>query len=194
MRLLQKDIRRALKGAETDAVAAEAARAKAVLEGHGPGGDLRKVLKQPMPALLRMLLGPKVNVVTLQARLAPFLQPEADAVTARACCSYLCGHDHGRHCRVSQLLQHADVRWVQSFVDTLGAAPHCSRTAPADALSDLLTSGVVIGISIGEALAMNCTVSHPGQHTACRKAQHMQTASKHAIASVLVALHALPAS
>jgi hypothetical protein len=74
VRLLQKDIRRALKGAETDAVAAEAGRAKAVLEGHGPGGDLRKLLKQPMPALLRMLLGPKVNVVTLQARLAPFLR------------------------------------------------------------------------------------------------------------------------
>ena len=66
MRLLQTDIRRALKAAENEDAAAEAARAKAVLEGHGPGGDLRKLLKQPTPALLRMLLGPKVNVVTLQ--------------------------------------------------------------------------------------------------------------------------------
>ena len=66
MRLLQTDILRALKAAEDEDAAAEAARAKAVLEGHGPGGDLRKLLKQPTPALLRMLLGPKVNVVTLQ--------------------------------------------------------------------------------------------------------------------------------
>ena len=66
VRLLQTDIRRALRAAEDGDAAAEAAHAKAVLEGHGPGGDLRKLLKQPAPALLRMLLGPKVNVVALQ--------------------------------------------------------------------------------------------------------------------------------
>ena len=40
--------------------------AKAVLEGHGPGGDLRKLLKQPTPALLKLLLGQHCNVMTLQ--------------------------------------------------------------------------------------------------------------------------------
>ena len=80
MRLLQTDIRRALKAAEDEDAAAEAGRAKAVLEGHGPGGDLRKLLKQPTPALLRMLLGPKVNVVTLQV---PYtLNPEVLGPTA----------------------------------------------------------------------------------------------------------------
>ena len=37
-----------------------------VLEGHGPGGDLRKLLKQPTPALLKLLLGQHCNVMTLQ--------------------------------------------------------------------------------------------------------------------------------
>ena len=69
VRLLENDIRRASKAADCEASATEVGRARAVLEGHGPGGDLRKLLKQTTPALLRMLLGPKINVVTLQARL-----------------------------------------------------------------------------------------------------------------------------
>ena len=68
VRLLENDIRRASKAADCEVSATEVGRARAVLEGHGPGGDLRKLLKQTTPALLRMLLGPKINVVTLQAR------------------------------------------------------------------------------------------------------------------------------
>lgn len=37
-------------------------------QGHGPGGDLRKLLKQQLPALLRFLLGPRTNVVATQVR------------------------------------------------------------------------------------------------------------------------------
>ena len=35
-------------------------------QGHGPGGDLRKLLKQRLPTLLRLLLGAKTNVVAVQ--------------------------------------------------------------------------------------------------------------------------------
>lgn len=33
-------------------------------QGHGPGGDLRKLLKQKLPALLSWLLGANISVVT----------------------------------------------------------------------------------------------------------------------------------
>ena len=36
------------------------------MQGHGPGGDLTKLLKQPLPALLRLLVGHSTNVVALQ--------------------------------------------------------------------------------------------------------------------------------
>lgn len=35
-------------------------------QGHGPGGDLRKLLKQKLPALLGLLLGSCTNVVAVQ--------------------------------------------------------------------------------------------------------------------------------
>ena len=44
----------------------ELRRAKGVVEGHGPGGDLRKLCKQKSPALLRLLVGARTNVVTIQ--------------------------------------------------------------------------------------------------------------------------------
>lgn len=35
-----------------------------ILQGHGPGGDLRKLLKQQQPSLLAWLLGPRTNVIS----------------------------------------------------------------------------------------------------------------------------------
>lgn len=55
-----------MKRAADDSTLEELGRAKAVLEGHGPGGDMRKLLKQPTPALLTLLLGRHCNLVTLQ--------------------------------------------------------------------------------------------------------------------------------
>ena len=66
MKLLRQDIQRALKQTDDSSALAELKLAKAVLEGHGPGGDLRKLLKQPTPALLKLLLGQHCNVMTLQ--------------------------------------------------------------------------------------------------------------------------------
>ena len=66
VKLLRSDIARALKAAGDNQTVEELLRAKAVLEGHGPGGDLRKLLKQPTPALLKLLLGNQCNLVTLQ--------------------------------------------------------------------------------------------------------------------------------
>ncbi len=66
VKLLRQDIQRALKQADDSSALAELKLAKAVLEGHGPGGDLRKLLKQPTPALLKLLLGQHCNVMTLQ--------------------------------------------------------------------------------------------------------------------------------
>ena len=71
VKLLRSDIARALKAAGDNQTVEELLRAKAVLEGHGPGGDLRKLLKQPTPALLKLLLGNQCNLVTLQARARP---------------------------------------------------------------------------------------------------------------------------
>ena len=73
VKLLRSDIARALKAAGDNQTVEELLRAKAVLEGHGPGGDLRKLLKQPTPALLKLLLGNQCNLVTLQARPASTL-------------------------------------------------------------------------------------------------------------------------
>ena len=66
VKLLRQDIQRALRQAEDSHALAELKLAKAVVEGHGPGGDLRKLLKQPTPALLKLLLGQHCNVMTLQ--------------------------------------------------------------------------------------------------------------------------------
>lgn len=37
-----------------------------IVKGHGPGGDLRKLLKQKQPSLLAWLLGPRVNVISVR--------------------------------------------------------------------------------------------------------------------------------
>lgn len=66
VKLLKTSISKGLKTATDEATLDELNRAKGVLEGHGPGGDLRKLLKQPTPALLKLLLGQHCNVVTLQ--------------------------------------------------------------------------------------------------------------------------------
>ncbi|KAK9818394.1 hypothetical protein WJX72_011969 [[Myrmecia] bisecta] len=67
---LQKAVKKARDElSEDDTHEAEELRlAKAILEGHGPGGDLRKLLKQRTPLLLRLLLGQHTNVITLQRR------------------------------------------------------------------------------------------------------------------------------
>lgn len=39
-----------------------------ILQGHGPGGDLRKLLKQQQPSLLAWLLGPRTNVISVRVR------------------------------------------------------------------------------------------------------------------------------
>ena len=43
-----------------------AAGSAACMQGHGPGGDLTKLLKRPLPAMLRLFLGHRTNVVALQ--------------------------------------------------------------------------------------------------------------------------------
>lgn len=43
--------------------------AQMIARGHGPGGDLRKLLKQKQPALLAWLLGPRVNVISIRVSL-----------------------------------------------------------------------------------------------------------------------------
>ena len=79
------------------------ATAAAVLEGHGPGGDLRKLLPRRPPALLRALLGPSVNVVTLQRSRAVALKEEYHAFRDRggviltaAACALLAGLHRAR--------------------------------------------------------------------------------------------------
>ena len=42
-----------------------------ILQGHGPGGDLRKLLKQQQPSLLAWLLGPRTNVISVRVRQTP---------------------------------------------------------------------------------------------------------------------------
>ena len=80
--LLQKDIQRAQANAIDDEAAAAVGRAKTVVEGHGAGGDLRKLCKQKTPALLRMLLGSKVNVVTLQVEVLTSMLCTTGSVSA----------------------------------------------------------------------------------------------------------------
>ena len=75
IKLLQQAIQ-AAKSAATEAdedVAEEANDAleelqtsQMIVKGHGPGGDLRKLLKQKQPSLLAWLLGPRVNVISVR--------------------------------------------------------------------------------------------------------------------------------
>ena len=73
---MRQDILRAVKQTDDSSTLAELKLAKAVLEGHGPGGDLLKLLKQPTPALLKLLLGQHCNVMTLQVRASPAVRLE----------------------------------------------------------------------------------------------------------------------
>lgn len=63
---LNKEIEQALKSSRDEAVTEELKRARAVVQGHGPGGDLRKLCKQTQPFLLSLMVGKRANVVTLQ--------------------------------------------------------------------------------------------------------------------------------
>lgn len=63
---LNKEIGLALKTSPDEAVTEELKRARAILQGHGPGGDLRKLCKQASPFLLSLMVGRRTNVVTLQ--------------------------------------------------------------------------------------------------------------------------------
>ncbi|KAK9906837.1 hypothetical protein WJX75_008890 [Coccomyxa subellipsoidea] len=83
VKLVKSDISRAIKRAADDSTLEELGRAKAVLEGHGPGGDMRKLLKQPTPALLTLLLGQQCNLVTLQRKEAIKLKEEYHAFRDR---------------------------------------------------------------------------------------------------------------
>lgn len=64
---LRKEIMLALQETSDDNTVEVLHKAKAIVEGHGPGGDLRKLCKQRTPALLSLLVGARTNVVTLQA-------------------------------------------------------------------------------------------------------------------------------
>lgn len=66
---LRKEIGLALEESSDDAIVDDLHRAKAIIEGHGPGGDLRKLCKRKTPALLSLLVGARTNVVTLQVSL-----------------------------------------------------------------------------------------------------------------------------
>jgi len=73
---IRKELALALKSDSPQECLVEVQRAKAIVEGHGPGGDLRKLCKQRAPALLSLMVGARTNVVTLQVRIyqtLPFL-------------------------------------------------------------------------------------------------------------------------
>ena len=70
---LQKTIEKALEAARdadeeaiADDVISELKHARAVVHGHGPGGDMRKLIKSRNPKLLTLLLGANTRVVTMQ--------------------------------------------------------------------------------------------------------------------------------
>ena len=78
IKLLQQAIQRARKDAseadeeaepEANKALDELKTAQMILRGHGPGGDLRKLLKQKQPSLLAWLLGPRVNVISIRVML-----------------------------------------------------------------------------------------------------------------------------
>ena len=55
-------------GIEEQLAVDEVQQADMVLKGHGPGGDLRKLLKRPNPTLMQFLLGAATNVITVRVR------------------------------------------------------------------------------------------------------------------------------
>lgn len=74
--LLQRSIQQAKAdaehaGEESRYILDELETPKMILRGHGPGGDLRKLLKQQQPSLLAWLLGPRTNVISVRVRHAP---------------------------------------------------------------------------------------------------------------------------
>ena len=69
IKLLQQSIQNARQDAEragedSSHILDELKASKMILQGHGPGGDLRKLLKQKQPSLLAWLLGPRTNVIS----------------------------------------------------------------------------------------------------------------------------------
>ena len=69
IKLLQQSIQHAKAEAEnsedaSNKVLDELQAAKMILQGHGPGGDMRKLLKQKQPSLISWLLGPRTNVIS----------------------------------------------------------------------------------------------------------------------------------
>lgn len=69
IKLLQQSIQNARAEAEnagedSNHILDELKTAKMILQGHGPGGDLRKLQKQKQPSLLAWLLGPRTNVIS----------------------------------------------------------------------------------------------------------------------------------
>ena len=71
IKLLQQSIRQARSdaeqaGDESRYILDELETPQMILQGHGPGGDLRKLLKQQQPSLLAWLLGPRTNVISVR--------------------------------------------------------------------------------------------------------------------------------
>ena len=71
IKLLQQSIKQAKSEAEhagedSNLILDELKNPKMILQGHGPGGDLRKLLKQKQPSLLSWLLGPRTNVISVR--------------------------------------------------------------------------------------------------------------------------------
>ncbi|KAL3148472.1 hypothetical protein ABBQ38_013917 [Trebouxia sp. C0009 RCD-2024] len=69
--LLQKSIQQAKSdaegaGEESRYILDELETPQMIFRGHGPGGDLRKLLKQKQPSLLAWLLGPRTNVISVR--------------------------------------------------------------------------------------------------------------------------------
>lgn len=85
IKLLQQSIQQARSDAEkagedSSYILEELKTPKMILQGHGPGGDLRKLLKQKQPSLLAWLLGPLTNVISVRVRYcrthAPFAKSD----------------------------------------------------------------------------------------------------------------------
>lgn len=76
IKLLKQSIQQARSdaeqaGEESRYILDELETSRMILQGHGPGGDLRKLLKQQQPSLLAWLLGPRTNVISVRVRQTP---------------------------------------------------------------------------------------------------------------------------
>jgi hypothetical protein len=161
VKLLRSDIARSLKAASDDAAVEQLLRAKAVAEGHGPGGDLRKLLKQPTPALLKLLLGNQCNLVTLQVEAIACRPSQGDLSEPTRCTSWLHSHVPQRDFIQCAMHEPGGLACVATLGQPcLGAAP-CCMASPSLGPTDSRCRG---GASAQRKEASAAQGPHPMRH------------------------------